>query len=236
MALTLQFRVRNKVPELWDAVTGAIRDAHEYELTNQGVRLPLSLESEGSQLVVFRREATQGKRPASPRAETVPPLEIAGPWTLEFPRGWGAPERVSLQRLISWTEHPDPGVRCFSGVATYRTEFEAPQSWIRRARTPELDLGDLWGAAEVTLNDQPLGVAWTKPFRVPVGAALRPGKNRLVVTVANNWVNRLACDARGEGGPFTRTNIAVTGEIPRPWAKAELRPSGLFGPVRLRAN
>jgi hypothetical protein len=236
VSVEVQFRVRKKVPELWDAVTGAIREASEYEFTNEGVRLPLRLESEGSQLVVFRREASQSKRAPPSLADTVPTLEIAGPWILEFPPGWGAPERVSLKRLISWTDHPDPGVRCFSGVATYRTEFEAPQSWVRRAGSPELDLGDLWGAAEVWLNDKPLGVAWTKPFRVPVGAALRAGKNRLVVKVANNWVNRLACDARGEGGPFTRTNIAVTGEIPRPWAKVELRRSGLFGPVRLRAN
>ncbi|MGC8835316.1 MAG: glycosyl hydrolase, partial [Armatimonadota bacterium] len=46
-------------------------------------------------------------------------LQIAGPWNLRFPAGWGAPERVRLDRLISWTEHPNPGVRYFSGTAEY---------------------------------------------------------------------------------------------------------------------
>lgn len=57
-----------------------------------------------------------------------------------------------------------------------------------------------------------------------------------MVRVANNWVNRLACDARGEGGPYARTNITVSGEPARPWAKVELKPCGLFGPVRLIAD
>lgn len=235
LAATLEFRVRNKAPEFWDAVTGQIREAEEYEITERSVRLPIRFEAEGSQVVVFRREAKASKRAAPQSAGPPSPIEIRGPWTLEFPPNWGAPERVVLDRLVSWTDHPDPGVRCFSGVATYRAEFEAPAEWVRRARTPQIDLGDLWGAAEVSLNGKPLGIAWTVPFRVAAAGALKPGRNELVVRVANNWANRLACDARGEGGPFTRTNITVTGEVARPWAKVELRRSGLFGPVRLVA-
>lgn len=236
LAARVEFRVRNRVPELWNAVTGEIREAEEYELAERGVRLPLRFEPEGSQVVVFRRVAKSSRRATVQSTEPPPPIEIRGPWTLEFPPNWGAPERVVLDRLISWTDHPDPGVRCFSGVATYRTEFETPADWLHRARSPQIDLGDLWGAAEVSLNSKPLGVAWTAPFRVVAAGALRPGRNELVVRVANNWANRLACDARGEGGPFTRTNITMTGEVARPWEKVELRRSGLFGPVRLMAR
>ena len=37
-----------------------------------------------------------------------------------------APEQVTLERLISWTEHSDPGVKYFSGTATYRCRFNGP--------------------------------------------------------------------------------------------------------------
>ena len=47
------------------------------------------------------------------------PVELAGPWNLRFPPGAGAPEQVTLERLISWSEHGDPGVKYFSGTATY---------------------------------------------------------------------------------------------------------------------
>ncbi len=233
----LEFRIQGKVPEFWDAVTGAIRDAGQYEITPRSVRLPVRFESEGSQIVVFRREAKIGKRKPAQTPVSLPPIEIRGPWTLEFPTNWGAPERVVLERLIPWTQHPDPGVRCFSGMATYRVRFEVPESWLRDARDPHIELGSLWGAAEVFLNDRRLGTAWTPPFRVAATGALESGQNDLVIRVANNWANRLACDARGEGGgPFTRTNITATGEVPRPWARVNLRPSGLFGPVRLLAH
>ncbi len=230
------FRVAQKVPELWDAVSGAIEEARRYKVTAEGVQVPLRFEAEGSSLVVFRRKAAVRERRPSPARQVPDAIEIAGPWMLTFPPGWGAPEKVRLDRLISWTEHPDAGVRCFSGTATYQAEFEVPATWLRRAGSAQLDLGNLWGASEVELNDRLLGVAWAPPFRLPARDAVRAGRNRLVVRVANNWMNRLACDARGDGGPYTRTNITVSGEPARPWAKVELRRSGLFGPVRLIAE
>ena len=48
----------------------------------------------------------------------VPQLLTAG-WTLEFQPNWGAPAHVDVPQLKSWTEFNDPGVRYFSGTATY---------------------------------------------------------------------------------------------------------------------
>ena len=53
------------------------------------------------------------------------PLPVAGPWEVRFPAGCGAAERITLARLISWSEHPASGVRYFSGTATYRA-FDVP--------------------------------------------------------------------------------------------------------------
>ncbi len=232
------FRVRDKAPELWDPATGDIRPVEQFEATASGVRLRLALDADGSALVVFRaggRKPATSKSPAAQRP--APPFEIPGPWTVRFPPGWGAPEEIRLDRLISWTDHPDPGIRYFSGVAEYRTAFELSDAWLKSAPEPQLDLGDLWAAADVELNGTFLGIAWKVPFRLAAGQALRVGPNELRVRVANNWINRLAGDARGGGQRYTRTNITITGSpVWRPWAQVELKPSGLFGPVRLLAR
>ena len=70
------------------------------------------------------------------------PLPITGPWTLNFPSGWGAPDSVQLDKLISWTEHQHKDIKYFSGTATYRKSF----NWTGGKASDEryvLDLGNL---------------------------------------------------------------------------------------------
>ncbi|HQH73765.1 MAG TPA: glycosyl hydrolase, partial [bacterium] len=45
--------------------------------------------------------------------------DIPGPWEVHFAPGWGAPGNARFDSLISWTNHPDPGIQCFSGAAVY---------------------------------------------------------------------------------------------------------------------
>jgi hypothetical protein len=189
----------------------------------------------------------------------VAPGEIAGPWQVSFPSGSGTPPEITLGRLQSWTEHPDPGVRHFSGVATYRTSFRAPAAPADRT-VVMLDLGGVADLAEVRINDAPAGILWQPPFRVEVTRWLRAGDNVLEVRVANRWINRIIGD---EGIP-TDLRYQATGknkftdgkleELP-PWlydrsriaekrrvsfttwkhytADSPLVPAGLLGPVRL---
>ncbi|MGB8192660.1 MAG: glycosyl hydrolase, partial [Chitinophagaceae bacterium] len=55
--LVCSFRVKNKQPELWDAVTGKIIQSGLYELIGNRVRMPLQLGPYGSVFVVFRSVA-----------------------------------------------------------------------------------------------------------------------------------------------------------------------------------
>lgn len=46
-------------------------------------------------------------------------VPVEGPWSLAFPAGWGAPEAVHLNQLMSWTELDlSPEARAFSGTGT----------------------------------------------------------------------------------------------------------------------
>ena len=165
---------------------------------------------------------------------TVPPAPepriIAGPWNVRFAPGWGAPAAVLFESLASWTQHPDAGVKYFSGTAAYEKEIEVAAELLQPHHALELDLGDVRELAEVILNGRNLGILWKPPRRVDITGVVHPGKNRLEIRVTNLWPNRIIGDQfLPEPQRLTRTNIRkFTKESP-------LLPSGLLGPVVLRS-
>jgi len=156
------------------------------------------------------------------------PVEVGGPWELRFPPNWGAPEQVTLEKLISWTEHENPGVRYFSGTAEYVQEVEIPTDRFEADQALYLDLGRVQVIAEVNVNGQDLGVLWKPPFRVEITDVARPGRNRLAIKVTNLWPNRLIGDqSLPEDQRYTWTTWQhYTKDSP-------LLESGLLGPVEI---
>jgi hypothetical protein len=211
-------------PELWHAETGRIEAMMPFEtLADQRMRVHMHLGANDSAVVVFRRGEGAGARFRAPGA----PVKIAtaeGPWTVEFAPGWGAPPKISLDGLRSWTDNADPGIRYYSGTAKYTTRFQLPET----AGAMELDLGEVRELARVSVNGRDLGVLWKKPFRVELGTAAHAGWNDLSVEVTNLWPNRLIGDQHlPPEKRLTRTNITkFTADSP-------LLPSGLLGPVTL---
>ncbi len=164
--------------------------------------------------------------------------ELTGAWEVNFPEGKGAPERVIMPELKSWTEVDQESVKYFSGIASYKkTYFHVIHDHDLKDAKIFLDLGDLSHVAEVWLNDKSLGIAWAKPYRFDITDELKPGQNTLVVEVANTWSNRLVGDAI-TGKKFTstnKTNSIVPGlnALWLPWKEVPLIRSGLFGPVEI---
>jgi hypothetical protein len=154
--------------------------------------------------------------------------EITGAWDVRFTPGWGAPELSRFKSLASWTESSMPGIRYYSGTATYSIDVDIASAWLSDGRSVEIDLGDVREIAEVTLNKWHLQTLWKPPFRLDVTAAAIPGHNKLQVSVTNLWPNRLIGDEQpGPTRRFTHTNIRkYTKDFP-------LLPSGLLGPVRI---
>jgi hypothetical protein len=231
--------------------------------------LPAVSESRPPYEIMRRKEgvflrATQGGNykvtlsDGSTKTVAVPPIpapkEITGPWKVEFPKGWGAPDQVKFDRLISWPEHPDEGVKYFSGTAVYSCNFKVDDVSHRLM----LDLGRVEVIAKVTINGQPLEVLWKPPFVYDISGKVHAGENSLKVEITNLWPNRLIGD---ENYPddCTPNQSWLQGRLlaipewlklgkPRPeprrltfttykhWKKGDpLLPSGLLGPVTLQA-
>ena len=176
----------------------SIQLQHEAALVT--VRPEATYYLEVSQQGKYDFKTSQGRMLSVDVAALPDPFEIKGPWELDFPKGWKAPDRVTLERLISWTDHPDPGVKYFSGTATYHRQFELPAGFAAREREHDrdrdfyLDLGRVEVIAAAKLNGHDLGILWKPPFRVDVTEALKAGANELVVNVVNLWPNRLIGD------------------------------------------
>jgi len=203
----------------------------------------------------YELRTADGRQRSLEVAELPKPLEIAGPWEVRFSPGGGAPDRVTLPKLISWSDHPDPGVKYYSGAATYRRKFSVPAGLVSKDREFMLDLGRVQVIAQVKLNGQDLGILWKEPFRIDVTGRVKPGDNDLEVKVVNLWINRMIGDEelaedsqRNPNGTLKRWPQWLQEGKPSPtdrhtftswklWPKGSpLQPSGLLGPVRLHAG
>ena len=164
------------------------------------------------------------------------PIEVRGPWKVQFQEERGAPGKAVFEELASWSRSEMEGIRYFSGIATYRKPFTMPEELLNDGLRVILDLGRVEEVAEVTVNGESLGILWNAPFQLDITGALSPGENMLEVEVANTWSNRLTGDARlPEEKRITKTNITGPNfQKPTTWKDAPLLESGMMGPVSLR--
>ncbi|MCP4998506.1 MAG: glycosyl transferase family 2 [Hyphomicrobiales bacterium] len=227
-----QFRVAGKQPEFWDAVQGTQADASAFRPIEGGTLVTLELAPRESRFVVFRRPLASEVTAASPKPTPVRELQtLDGPWAVDFDPAWGGPAATTFEKLTDWTRHPDEGIKYYSGTATYRKSFSFSKSASPDAARLLLDLGTVHDLAAVRLNGKPVGTVWCAPWQVEVTDAIVDGANRLEVDVVNLWPNRLIGDSQlPEEKRYTQTNLQQAFD-----SKIPLLPSGLLGPVTLRA-
>ena len=204
------FRVAGKAPEIWDAVSGEQNFAAAYEEKNGRTIVPLEFPPCGSFFVIFREPAAEHPATATGNNLKFSPVEeITGAWTVHFDPKWGGPETAQFDSLISWTARPEPGIKFYSGTATYEKTFDWDNSKLEGQNSKLfLDLGDLRELAEIHLNGKNLGIVWSPPFRVDISGAIKSGENKLEIDVVNFWPNRIIGDANlPPEKRFTQTNI-----------------------------
>jgi hypothetical protein len=229
-----RFRVAGRLPEFWRPDSGEMVPATAFHIRDGVTHVPVTLDASGSVFVVFRKAAdgnTASGKTTKFEVALPEPLAITGPWELRFPPKLGAPESVNLPQLVCWTKHADPGIRHFSGTATYHKTLEVPAAWLQFGQTTVLDLGEVQIMARVKLNGHDLGILWKPPYRVEVGKHLQAGPNTLEIDVVNLWPNRMIGDAA------LPEDQRISWSAWQPFKPdSPLLPSGLLGPVRLTAS
>ena len=224
-ATEISFRTAGRVPEIWDAATGAIRPAASWRAEGGRTAVTLSLAERESAFVVFAKDAGGVTRGAHrPACET---LAVEGPWTLEFlsdalhrgPKG-----EVGAERLFDLSTSDNPAIRYYSGTIGYRTKFRC--RGVKAGGRVTLDLGDVAVTAKVRVNGRAAGGVCFAPYRLDVTGLVREGENELEIEVCDLWVNRLIGD---EGQPDRPTWTS----LPLKLQGAKPVKSGLVGPVRI---
>jgi hypothetical protein len=267
-----RFRVGQGSPQLWDPVTGEQRPLPQFERVDGLTVIPMEFDAFQSFFVVFSErnqnaeralansekpgEALAGMAEGTPDTrnqngvKNFPELkaihDLSGAWEVAFDPKWGGPEKITFDTLQDWTMRLEPGIKYYSGIATYRKTFNL-------ARVPKgktyLDLGVVNDMARVRLNGRDLGVVWCAPWRIEVTSDIQPGDNQLEIDVVNRWANRLIGDKQpadanvrtvdcppGFLGGQTLKAGRYTFSTHDPYKQeSPLVSSGLLGPVTIQA-
>ena len=225
-SLTLSLRKSGYVPELWDALTGQMHTAENWQMIAGRTELQVTLPPNGSVFIVLQKATAAITSKNNKSSTAVEVQQIAGVWKVQFDLNAGGPKGpISFNQLDDWSTRPESGIKYYSGTAVYNQLF----SWNSSIKDQVwLDLGGVENLAQVYVNGVDCGVAWTYPYKLNITKALKKGSNQLKIEVTNTWANRLVGDhALPEKERITWTNAPYRLE------GKQLLPAGLLGPVKL---
>ena len=247
---TCRFRVMDAVPELLNPMTGAVRELPVYKQEGEThISIPLTFEAYQSFFVIFRSSVPETALSSDRDKRNFPAYqivdELGGSWEVAFDPDWGAPAKVRFYGLQDWRSREERGIKYYSGSATYRKSFDAPEPTL--SGRSFLSLGVVHDICRVRLNGRDLGVLWTSPWRVETTGLLKAKGNQLEIELVNGWVNRLVGDQQTEDknvrsvswpsglldGKSYKTGRYTFSTHDFYKADSPLMPSGLLGPVRL---
>ncbi|HYC83970.1 MAG TPA: glycosyl hydrolase, partial [Chryseosolibacter sp.] len=221
---SFSFRIDDRMPELFDALTGRVATPLKWRIDNSRTFVDLDFEPYGSVFVVFRKRT--GTRSASGSTTRTVVSTLSGNWRMQF-HFQEALVDITTDSLESWTRQSLAAFKFHSGKVTYSLQFNFPQ--FEEGQNYFVTLNDIRdvGIARVTLNGRPVGITWTPPFRLAVSNELRRKRNKIEIEVINSWRNRLVGD-RGlpKRDRQTETNITIRPD----WSVLD---AGLIGPVQI---
>jgi hypothetical protein len=263
--LDVDMRSAGGQPETWNIDDGSIEKISNYTQENGRTATRLLLEPYGSRFILMRRNKDTPEYKGTysslvkslydsqtPLSSAKNIIDLTGEWDVEFDPAWGGPGHVKFGALMDWKNHPEEGIKHFSGTAIYKKTFSITQDDLEKDGPLYLDLGEVQQIAEITLNGQKMATLWKPPFAVDIRSALVKGTNKLEIDVTNTWVNRLIGDEAlpdtsgysmtGDTVPWINNNelppeserVTFTGfNFFRKEESRVLQSSGLLGPVRL---
>lgn len=159
---------------------------------------------------------------------------LDGQWTLRFDRATPKVDATfTLDRPQTWETLANDSAKATMATGIYTTSVkltkaESEAKWA-------IDLGDVRESARVYINDKFIGCAWSVPFILECGDALRKGKNTIRIEVTNLPANRIAdLDRQGvQWRKFKDTNIVSLDYKKKPYNDWTPVKSGLNSEVKL---
>lgn len=217
------FRVTGRQPELWNPVTGEMRDLPLYEAKGAFTYVTLEFDASDSWFIVFRKKVSKSVL-CTNFPKTVSCQTLSGQWTVSLDSAYGTPSTIVFDSLIDLRYSNDPTVSYYSGKMKYDKNF----LYDGNTSVPVfLDLGRVEALAQIEINGYRFPYLWRYPYQVEISKFLRKGMNRLSVEVVNTWWNRLVGDCQPGAQPYTWSTYVG-------WqADSKLLPAGLIGPVTL---
>ena len=237
------FRATAKTAQWWDPNSGAVTQASNHDSQE------ISLQPYASRFLVFSNDIMNQAPNALTLQSSRQSLDLSANWRVHFvQQGRNAYYRT----LHSWTQ--DPVTRFYSGQAEYEKTVRIPDSMRASGFSVHLDFGPgvvvnpsahqgpgmrallespVREAAEVYVNGKQAGSVWCPPYELDITRVLRPGSNDLRIVVGNLAINEMA----GRVLPDYRLLNRRYGKRFEPQGMENLqpRPSGILGPIRLKA-
>lgn len=213
--VTCVFRVdKNRVPELWDAETGLIQRDVEFSIVENGISIELIMDPLASRFVVFTNNST-GKNDDGLtydlqygfHGESFKPIDITDNWDISFNTEMGGPKTYQLEKLTSWSDSENQGVKYYSGSADYSRDFSISEEALSKGTEAFVRFEDIQEMAHVFVNGNDCGFVWTPPYKANITPYLKAGTNKITIQVINTWNNRIVGDiVNPDEKAFTNTN------------------------------
>jgi hypothetical protein len=226
--LYFSFRVVNKIPQVYDAVSDKLTDIKSWSNFKGTTGFSYKLAPNQSLFFLFENETSDTQLNKGNNwlgFRTI--QDISKSWQAKFDTAYAGPsESVTFNDLADWTTSTDSLVKYYSGTAVYTRNFTfngdlKAKTWI--------DLGEFSSIAEVKINGINCGTLWTAPYRLDISNAIKNGENQITIEVTNTWANRLIGDSKlPENKRITKTTAPFRLE------GKPLNPAGLLGPVTIQ--
>jgi len=227
--ITPSFRVKNRKPELWDAVTGEVRVLNNYSQKEGRIIIPIKMEGLQSWFIVFSNSEEEIQTVYDtnfPELTIVQTLDSS--WQVDFKNKEIGPKApVKFSKLQDWITNENDKIKYYSGTALYSSTFQYGGE--NNANPVFIDLGKVGVMASVKVNGIDVGTTWIAPYKLEITDAIKSGENTVEVEVVNVWRNRLTGDKLLPEDERT-TWVLVDSVTP----EEELISSGLIGPVTIK--
>lgn len=208
VSVVADFQVKGNVkPWIWNPETGG---RMIFSMGKNSKQLELEL-PKATSLVIVYEENTDGEL-YEPHKNYSEGNEIDGPWKLQLNHIDGSSRNMDLEALIDLVEMPE--TKNFAGTIIYEKTVD-----IGSRDFQYIDLGNVQGVSELTLNGKSLGTKWYGAHVYDIKDVVKTGENIISVKLTTITGNYL----KGE----------KENRVAQRWTvNQEYYPMGIMGPVK----